>query len=205
MVEGHRAGILAIERVIDACLEHDIKFLSLFAFSTENWSRRREEVDYLLELMDSYLTQIVTRRLGSERYENVDFRFIGDLTRFPSSIQRSMKSLQEKDKSESLLTAVFAVNYGGRDEILRALEKLSVSNKPDISVRELEQHLDTRGIPDPDLVVRTSGVKRVSNFMIWQTAYSEWHFLDKSWPEISGDDVGGCVDEYHGRDRRFGA
>ena len=207
---GHKEGCKAIEALVPEAGKLGIKYLTVYAFSTENWKRSDEEVTGLMNLFRYY----AMRLLKSAKENNVRIRMIGDRTRFPKDIIISINRLEEETRDNTGLTFVVAANYGGRDEIRRAVMKYrdamhNLGQTPDDSDGELTEeefarYLDTAGIPDPDLLIRTSGELRLSNFLIWECAYSEIVITDTLWPDFNRDELVRCIEEYNKRNRRFG-
>ncbi|MDO4961333.1 MAG: polyprenyl diphosphate synthase [Eubacteriales bacterium] len=215
---GHKEGCKAIEALIPEAGKLGIKYLTVYAFSTENWKRSKEEVGALMDLFRFY----ALRLLKASKENNVRIKLIGDRRKFPSDIIDSINMLEAETAENTGLTFVIAANYGGRDEIRRAaaryakaLQEGTVPKEafagPDAKVPEGElteegfaAYLDTADIPDPDLVIRTSGELRLSNFLVWQAAYSEIVITDTLWPDFNKDELVKCIEEYNGRSRRFG-
>lgn len=227
---GHKEGCKAIEALVPEAGKLGIRYLTVYAFSTENWKRSEEEVTGLMDLFRYY----AGRLLKSAKENNVRIRMIGDRRRFPKDIIDSINRLEDETKDNTGLTFVVAANYGGRDEIRRAAMKYAAdcikkaaeagvggtgdgaaeavrSSAADVdgiidSLTEADfaQYLDTAGIPDPDLLIRTSGELRLSNFLTWQCAYSEIVITDVLWPDFNRDELIKCIEQYNGRNRRFG-
>lgn len=201
-VRGHKEGILAIERVIAGCISNSIPYVTFYAFSKENWDRDPYEIRYLLRLMRFFLVRIEAG-LASRLFHRTKVRFVGELGDFPAEIQRLMGRMEQRDLPEVACTAVVAVSYSGRNEIISAAAAAVQAGEP-LTSAALGNRLQTAGIPDPDMIVRTSGVKRLSNFLPWQSIYSELLFLEKLWPDVVEADVVAVVEEYRTRERRFG-
>lgn len=207
---GHKEGCKAIEALVPEAGKLGIKYLTVYAFSTENWKRSEEEVTGLMNLFRYY----AGRLLKSAKENNVRIRMIGDRSRFPQDIIAAINNLESETKDNTGLNFVVAANYGGRDEIRRAVIKYSNAlqdegNPETCKPNELTEagfarFLDTEGIPDPDLLIRTSGELRLSNFLIWQCAYSEIVITDTLWPDFDGAELLKCIEEYNKRNRRFG-
>ena len=202
---GHSEGAKAIERTCENADELGIKYLTVYAFSTENWKRPKDEVDAIMDLFEKYLDEV---RDFIE--ENIRVRFIGDRTRLSENLQRKMASVEEDSKDFDSMTLVLAINYGGRDEICHAAKKLAQQVKEgklepeDITMDMIERNLYTEEIPPVDLVIRPSGEQRLSNFMIWQAAYAEFYYTNILWPDFKGSDLDKAVIAYSERNRRFG-
>ncbi|MFC4668482.1 isoprenyl transferase [Seohaeicola nanhaiensis] len=204
---GHHAGARRVREVVEACPELGIKYLTIFAFSTENWKRTQVEVAGLMSLFRRYITR-ETRALASR---GVRVRFIGDRVRLDAKLIELMDMLEEQTKDNDLVHLTIAINYGGRDEVARATKRLARDvaagrlNSEDVDEQTLTRYLDTHVLPDPDLVIRTSGEARISNFLLWQSAYSEYEFIDTLWPDFTAAELERLCRSYGSRDRRFGA
>ncbi|MCA0906539.1 MULTISPECIES: isoprenyl transferase [Ruegeria] len=204
---GHHAGARRVREVVEACPGLGIKYLTVFAFSTENWKRTQVEVAGLMNLFRRYIIK-ETRTLADN---GIRVRFIGDRVRLDSKLIELMDSLEEETKNNDLVHLTVALNYGGRDEVARATKRLArdVAEgrlKPEeVDEETLPKYLDTRVLPDPDLVIRTSGEARISNFLLWQSAYSEYEFIDTLWPDFTAAELARLCQNYGTRDRRFGA
>ncbi len=196
---GHRYGAEAFRRIVRYCGDIGIKYVTVYAFSTENWARPEKEVKSIMKLLDTYLDECEK----SFKDYDVRMRFIGDITRLePSLAQKAMRL--EAITKENSLTLSIALNYGGKDELVHAVNKLIEAGKKDISASDIESELYTAGIPDPDLIVRTAGEMRLSNFLMWQSAYSEFYFTDTLWPDMDKKDIDEAVAEFYNRQRRYG-
>jgi len=199
---GHRAGTENLRRIITACVEFGIKYLTIYAFSTENWGRPREEVDGLMHILED----VIDRELDELHQEGVRLRHIGRLERLDPKIQEKVLDAIDLTKDNTRLTLNVAFNYGGRDEIICAIQKMIRDNiKPEELKDDLvNRYLFTAGVPDPDLIIRTSGEFRVSNFLIWQGAYSEWYVTSTYWPDFDKEEFAKALDTFGNRDRRYG-
>ncbi len=204
---GHRAGIDALRDILRVAVSIEgIRYLSLFAFSTENWNRPKEELEHLF----NYITEYVDSESSSFVEAGIKVTVIGDLSPFPERMKNSIERVIEETSRGSRLTAIFALNYGGRWDILNALKKLcsEVSSGSleldNVDYSLFSRYLSTSGIPDPDFLIRTSGEMRISNFMLWQLAYTELYFPKKYWPDFKGIDLIAALMEYQRRERRFG-
>lgn len=204
--EGHRRGADNVETIADAMSEEGVPYMTVYAFSTENWKRSKEEVEFLMQLLNWYLDSYVEKSIRN----GIRVRIIGDRSGLSEKMQEKIAVAEERTKSQTKLNLTFAINYGGRDEITRAARKLGEDIslgkvKPEeVSQKLLTTYLDTAELPDPDLVIRTSGEERISNFLLWQMAYSELYFSDKYWPEFTPEDLHAAIVEYSKRNRRFG-
>ncbi len=206
-IAGHRQGADAVRTAIETAIGNGIRYLTLYSFSSENWNRPRQEVDDLMGLLRRYLRSEI-----AELHQNgVRLRVIGDRSQLSQDIVQLIEESENYTVENTKLTLVLALSYGGRDEITAAARKIAQKveggdlSSGDITVEEFSANLDTAGIPDPDLLIRTSGEKRISNFLLWQLAYAEFVFLDTLWPEFSTQDFEHALSEYRTRERRFGA
>lgn len=203
---GHLQGSKVLEQICDDADEIGIKYLTVYVFSTENWSRSKSEVDGLMKILRNYLKDCIKRA----NKNNMKVRIIGKSDRLDGDIIQRISDLEEATKDNTGLVFQVALNYGGRDEMVRAMRKMTkdIIEKgldPDsIDEAMFSSYLDTAGIPDPDLIIRTSGEKRISNFLLWQCAYSEFDFPDVLWPEFNKDRLIEAVERYNKRERRFG-
>jgi len=204
--EGHRAGAESVREVIDGCKELGVEFLTLYAFSSENWSRPADEVNALMNLLDRFLDE----KEKDLDQQNVRLLTIGQLERLPEKTRLKLDRLRERTKGYTDLTLVLALSYGSREEILRAVRALALDaaagriDPETIDAAAFESRLETAGVPDPDLLIRTSGEMRISNFLLWQISYAEIVILQKNWPDFRKDDLKAAVSEYQRRHRRFG-
>ena len=203
---GHIKGCENLEKICDIVRDMGVKYLTVYAFSTENWKRSREEIDGLMKLFRSYLK----RCKKSAKKNNMRVKIIGDPSAFAPDIQESIRDLEEYSKDFDRIYFQIALNYGGRDELVRASRKLARAVKDGqispggITEETLEQFLDTAGIPDPDLLIRTSGEQRLSNYLLWQLAYTEFYFTDVPWPDFDKEELEKAIAKYNERDRRYG-
>ncbi|MCC1493568.1 isoprenyl transferase [Cognatishimia sp. F0-27] len=204
---GHHAGAKRVREVVEACPDLGVKYLTIFAFSTENWKRTQVEVAGLMSLFRRYITK-ETRALKAE---NVRVRFIGDRPRLDAKLRKLMDDLEEHTCHCDGVNLTIALNYGGRDEVARATQRLARDvrdgklDPESIDEETLPRYLDTCVLPDPDLVIRTSGEARISNFLLWQSAYAEYEFVETLWPDFGAEEMTRLVHAYGKRDRRFGA
>jgi undecaprenyl diphosphate synthase len=199
---GHRAGTENLRRVIRACVEFGVRYLTIYAFSTENWGRPRDEVEGLMRIVED----VIEKELNELDEQGVQLRHLGKLDRLNPTLQKKVLAAVERTKNNSRLVLNIAFNYGGRDEIVNAIRQILIDGvKPeDVNPELVSQYLYTVGIPDPDLIIRTSGELRISNFMIWQGAYSEWYITPTFWPDFGKEELRKALDEYASRDRRYG-
>lgn len=196
---GHSEGVKAMKRVIEAASEYGIEAVSFYAFSTENWSRPQDEVDSLFKMVDKFAKD----ELEYYAKKGYRVRIMGDLSRLPESTASALIRIIERTANNTGLTVNIGLNYGGRDEIIRAVNKLIESGKA-VTMDSLSTALDTSGMPDPDVIVRSAGEQRLSNFMLWQAAYSEFIYRKEYWPSFDKEILKGIIEEYSTRDRRFG-
>lgn len=199
---GHKAGTENLRRIIRATVEFGIKYLTIYAFSTENWGRPPEEVQGLLYILED----VIDRELKELHQEGVQLRHLGRLERLDPKLQKKVSAAMELTKNNDRLVLNIAWNYGGRDEIMQAIQKMMKDGvKPEDVTDELVNHyLYTVGVPDPDLIIRTSGELRISNFLIWQAAYSEWYVTPTYWPDFDKEEYRRALETYGQRDRRYG-
>jgi undecaprenyl diphosphate synthase len=199
---GHRAGTENLRRVIEACVEFGVQYLTLYAFSTENWGRPFEEVQGLMRILED----VIDRELQELHEQGVQLRHIGRLDRIKPSLKRKVLEAIALTKNNNRLILNIAFNYGGRDEIVWAIRHIIEAgvDSQDVTDELVSQYLFTAGVPDPDLIIRTSGELRGSNFLIWQGAYAEWYFTPTYWPDFGKEELRKAIDEFNQRDRRYG-
>ncbi len=203
---GHKAGANTLEQTLEDAWDLGIKYLTVYVFSTENWKRSVEEVKGIMNLLRDYLKKSIER----SNKNNMRVRIIGDRTKLDPDIIQSINDLEEATKNNTGLQFNMALNYGGRDEITRAVKGIATDVKEgrlsvdDISEELISSRLDTAELPDPDLLIRTSGEIRLSNYLPWQLAYSEFYFCDILWPDFNKEELKKAIDYYNGRDRRYG-
>lgn len=201
---GHTVGAKNVETICRAAWNMGIEYLTFYAFSTENWSRPDDEVKALMNLLSNYLA--TCKRTAKKN--NMRVRVIGDITRLEPKFQEQIKEIEEYSKAFDGLNMTIAINYGSRDEIRRSVQKLADDYKEgkvsEISEELISSYLDTKELPDPDLMIRTSGEQRLSNYLLWQLAYSEFYFTETPWPAFGEEDLKMAIEEYSKRDRRFG-
>ena len=203
---GHTVGSEVVEHMVEVASDLGIKYFTVYAFSTENWKRSEGEVSILFSLFSVYLKKLIEKG----RKNNVCCKIIGDKTALDDDLNKVIDELEESTKDNTGLTFIIAINYGGRDEITRALRTIAGevakgdTDLSDITEDLVSEHLDTGGIPDPDLLIRTGGEQRISNFLLWQCAYSEFYYCDTCWPDFDRNELIKAVVKYNKRDRRFG-
>ncbi len=199
---GHQKGEERIKPIIDEAIRLKIAHLTFWAFSTENWHRSKSEVNFLLNLYRS----VLHKKIDGFHKKNVRINIIGNLLMFPKDVQEMTLGWKEKTKNNNKITVNFALSYGGRDEIIRAIKKMGQSTKQwnNVTIEQFSNFLDTAGQPDPDLLIRTGGEKRLSGFLLWQLEYAELYFTDDFWPDFTPIKFRLAVEEYYSRQRRFG-
>ena len=203
---GHTAGAKNVEVVCEEAYTMGIEYLTLYAFSTENWNRSKEEVAALMNLLNQYLKNC----LKTAKKNNMRIRVIGDISRLDPSMQEKIRLLEKESASYNGLNLTIAINYGSRDEIVRGIKRMYQDveeHKLDadaISEEVVSKYLDTADLPDPDLMIRTSGEQRLSNYLLWQLAYAEFYFTPVAWPDFHGEELRKAVEAYENRDRRYG-
>ena len=204
---GHHAGARRVREVVEACPDLGVKYVTIFAFSTENWKRTQVEVAGLMSLFRRY----IKKEAKALHEEGVRVRFIGDRVRLDRKLVDMMDELEEYTAGNDRVHLTIALNYGGRDEVARATKRLAQDvalgklDPESVNEETLPKYLDTHVLPDPDLVIRTSGEARISNFLLWQSAYAEYEFIETLWPDFSAEIFAELVQNYGTRDRRFGA
>jgi undecaprenyl diphosphate synthase len=201
---GHREGVTAAKRVVTEAIAQEIEYVTLYAFSTENWRRSKEEVSFLMGLLARHL------RIEYDYYRENNVRVLhaGNIQGLPQQVRREIARVSEETSENTALTVILAVNYGGRDEVVRAVNRWLETNhgSPDARLSELDlaMNLDVGNVPDPDLVIRTAGERRISNFLLWQCAYSELYFSDRLWPDWGAEELREALRDYAARMRNFG-
>lgn len=199
-IKGHREGAKALREAITACMENGVQFLTVYAFSTENWNRPKQEVDALMEL----LREFIDKELDSFIENKIRLKTIGRIHELPQDIQEKIKQAEEKTADDPAFTFVLALNYGSRGEITDAVNKIIKSGIQEINEENFSEFLYTKDIPDPELLIRTSGELRLSNFLLWQLSYAEFYFTDILWPDFKKKHLVEAIEEYKKRNRRFG-
>ncbi len=203
---GHVQGAKTVEVICEEAYKMGIEYLTVYAFSTENWNRPKDEVDALMKLLRNYMKNC----LKTADKNNMCVRIIGEKSRLDEDIRTRIEELEEATKNNTGLHFTIAINYGGRDELVRAMRKIAdkVSagelERKDITEEVIEKHLDTAGLPEPDLLIRTCNEQRISNFLLWQLAYTEFYFTGVAWPDFSKEELEKAVEAYNHRDRRYG-
>ena len=203
---GHKQGAKTVEQICEDAWNLGIKYLTVYAFSTENWNRPQSEVDALMKLLSKYLTDSIERTSKN----NMRVRIIGEKSRLDDELRSKIEELENVSSKNTGLNFTIALNYGSRDEILRAIKNIANDVKSDtisaddIDVSLVDRYLDAKGVPDPDLLIRTSGEQRLSNFLLWQLAYTEFYFTECLWPDFDKEELKKAIFAYNKRDRRFG-
>lgn len=203
---GHAQGSKNVEKICETAYKMGVKYLTVYAFSTENWNRPQSEVDALMGLLRNYMKTC----LKTAEKNRMKVRVIGDVTKLDEDIRKRIAELEEASKNNDGLNFQIAINYGSRDEMVRAMRKMMRDCEEgkiasdEVTEERFETYLDTHGIPDPDLLIRTSGEQRLSNYLLWQLAYTEFYFTDVPWPDFSKKELEKAIEQYNNRDRRYG-
>ncbi len=197
---GHKVGLDAFVNTVDNCCAMGIEYLTVYAFSAENWNRSEEEVSALMELMSKGITKYEPEmnRL------NIKLKLVGDIDRFAEKYRNALRGVESRLEKNDGMTLCICLSYGGRQELVYAVNKLIKEGKSEITDKDISNCLYTQGVPDPDLIIRTSGEHRISNFLLWQSAYSEYYFTDVLWPDFDKNELLKAIDSYSKRERRFG-
>lgn len=198
---GHKKGVDALKNALRGCDKFGVKYLTVYAFSTENWNRKPEEVSFLMDL----LAQTIKNELKEMNENNIVISFIGDIAKLNSKLQKILKNAEETTKNNTGVNLQIAFNYGSRDELVHAVNSIISEGITEITEETISSHLYTKNVPDPDLLIRTGGEMRVSNYLLWQIAYSEFIVIKDFWPDFNEDIMAKCIMEYKKRNRRFGA
>ncbi len=197
---GHKSGSDTLKEVARAASDMGVKYLTVYAFSTENWKRPEEEVSFLMGLLRQYLKESIK----NAKKDNMRVRVLGRRDDLAEDIRQAIEKLESASEGFTGLNLQLAINYGGRDELVRAINKIVNEQEGPVTEEVIESYLDTAGIPDPELMIRTSGETRTSNFLLWQLAYTEFYFVDKHWPDFNEEDLIKAITAYNGIERRFG-
>ena len=205
-IMGHRKGVETVQSIVDECLELGIGYLTLYAFSSENWGRPRDEVEALMGLLGSFLKKELSQLHG----RGIRLLAIGELERLPDPIAKILRDVMQQTAGNDRMVLTLALSYGSRDELRRAVRRIAEDaaagriTPEEVTEERIEAALDTRSLPDPDLLIRTSGEMRISNFLLWQAAYTELYFTETLWPDFSAEQLHSALKEYSHRQRRFG-
>jgi len=202
-IEGHRNGVKRVNEIIDAALDHRLKAVTFYTFSMENWRRPKAEINALMGLLKNFIKSEMKRLHSS----NIVFRAVGDIEMLPSGVQKLLREFEELTRHNTGLIVSSALSYGGRAEIVNAIKTIieKGARPEDVNEELVGSCLYTAGIPDPDLIIRTSGEMRLSNFLLWQSAYAEFYFTDIHWPDFGREQLKDAINDYKRRERRFGA
>ena len=198
--KGHYYGLQNINKVIEYCIKLKIKYLTLYTFSTENWNRPKKEINYLFHLFKYFYKKNFSKLIKN----NIRIKFIGDLINIPKDLKPIIKKTQEKTKNNSAITVLFAFNYGAKSELINAFKNILKNNRKVINEELVSNYLYTKNIPDPDILIRTGGNKRLSNFLLWQLSYAELFFVNKNWPDFNFLDLKKIVNKFAYIQRKFG-
>ena len=196
---GHKNGLLTVDKIISAAIKKKIKYLTLFVFSTENWRRPVKEINYLFKLLDNYIDKEISNLLN----KNIKIKVLGNIEPFPNSLKYKIKKVEKLTKENKKIQINMALNYGSRQEIIYALKKIK-KNSLKINEKNINAYLYTKNIPDPEILIRTGNTNRISNFLIWQSIYSEIFFVKKMWPEFTEDDFYKIINKFQKISRNFG-
>ncbi len=197
---GHKVGLDTFVNTVDSCSDLGIEYLTVYAFSTENWNRATEEVSALMELMSRGIVKYEPEMVR----KNIRLKLLGDIDRFEPKYREALRSVEERLSNNTGMTLCICLSYGGRQELVNAVNRLLKEGKTEITAEDIERNLYSAGVPDPDLVVRTSGEYRISNFLLWQSAYSEYYFTDVYWPDFDKKELLKAIESFSKRERRFG-
>ena len=198
--KGHYYGLQNINKVIENCIKLKIKYLTLYTFSTENWNRPKKEINYLFHLFKYFYKKNFSKLIKN----NIRIKFIGDLINIPKDLKPIIKKIQEKTKNNSAITVIFAFNYGAKSELINAFKNILKNKRKVINEELVSNYLYTKNIPDPDILIRTGGNKRLSNFLLWQLSYAELFFVNKNWPDFNFLDLKKIVNKFAYIQRKFG-
>jgi undecaprenyl diphosphate synthase len=199
-IAGHREGAVSLREVLKACAEFGVKYLTVYAFSTENWNRPDEEVNFLMALF----SQTIDREIDELNKNGVRLNFLGRLSRFASELRKKMETTSEKTRANDRITLNVMVNYGGRAELIDAVQSIIDAGEKKVDEEMISRHLYTKGMPDPDLLIRTASEMRVSNFLLWQIAYTELYVTPVLWPDFRKEELKKAIEDYQTRVRKFG-
>jgi len=196
---GHKKGLATVEKVIDAAIEHKIKYLTLYVFSTENWKRPVNEINYLLKLLNSYISKEINNLLKRD----IRIKVLGNIKQFPKELKLKLSKVEKLTKNNKTIQINMALNYGSRQELVGSIKKL-INKKINISEKNIEKYLYTRGLPDPDILIRTGNTNRISNFLLWQLIYTEIFFVKKMWPDFTKKDFSKIISKFKKINRNYG-
>ena len=196
---GHKKGLATVEKVIDAAIEHKIKYLTLYVFSTENWKRPVNEINYLLKLLNSYISKEINNLLKRD----IRIKVLGNIKQFPKELKLKLSNVEKLTKNNKTIQINMALNYGSRQELVGSIKKL-IKKKNNISEKNIGKYLYTRGLPDPDILIRTGNTNRISNFLLWQLIYTEIFFVKKMWPDFTKKDFSKIISKFKKINRNYG-
>jgi undecaprenyl diphosphate synthase len=197
---GHRAGLNTVDLIINHCIRHKIDFLTLYTFSSENWKRPKKEITFLFKLLENFLS----KKINEINEKNIKLKFIGELNKLPIKLQKLIKLSEKKTINKKSLQVNIALNYGSKIELINSIKKIK-KKKIKISVKNIDDNLYTKNIPDPDILIRTGDTHRLSNFLLWQLSYTEIFFEKKLWPDFKGKDFNKILDKFRNIKRNFGS
>tara|TARA_B100000579_G_scaffold416145_1_gene411412 strand:+ start:2093 stop:2770 length:678 start_codon:yes stop_codon:yes gene_type:complete len=197
--QGHKSGLITVEKIIKSSIKNNIKYLTLYAFSTENWKRPKIEIKFLMNLLQSFLLE----KIDTLHKNGIKLKIIGNIKKFPERIQKNLKSAEKKTRKNKKLHLILALNYGSKNELVNAL-KIIKSKKLKVNENSIEKNLYTKDIPNPDVLIRTGNTNRLSNFLLWQLSYSEIFFVEKMWPDFNERDYKKILDKFKKIKRNFG-
>ena len=197
---GHKAGLDAFVDTVDVCSDIGIKYLTVYAFSCENWNREKSEVSALMELMSNGITKYEPEM----KRKNIKLKLVGDMNMFAPVYRDALTGVEDRLTGNTGMVLSVCLSYGGRQEIVHAVNEILKESKKEITDRDIQEHLYTKNIPDPDLIIRTSGEYRISNFLLWQSAYAEYYFTDVLWPDFDKNELMKALESYSKRERRYG-
>ena len=196
---GHKIGLKTVEKIIKSSIKNKIKYLTLFAFSTENWKRPKNEIKFLFKLLDNF----IDKKINEFKKNNIRLKIIGDISNFNNKLKKKLNDSEKMTLKNKKLQVNLALNYGSKNELIRAFKLLN-KKKYKSNIKNLEKNLYTRDIPDPEILIRTGGTKRLSNFLLWQLAYTEIFFIDKLWPDFNERDFNNIIKKFYNIKRNFG-
>jgi undecaprenyl diphosphate synthase len=198
--EGHRAGLNTVEIVINQCINHNIKFLTLYTFSSENWKRPKKEISFLFNLLETFLKKKINKLIEKD----IKLHFIGELNKLPLKLQKLIQTSQKETQNNKLLQINIALNYGSKIELINSIKKIK-KQKIILNIKNIDKNLYTRNIPDPEILIRTGNTQRLSNFLLWQLAYTEIFFVKKLWPDFNANDFKKILNIFKRIKRNFGS
>ena len=196
---GHKAGLRTVEKIIKSSIKNKVKYLTLYAFSTENWKRPKNEINFLFNLLDSF----IDKKIDELKKQNIRLKVIGNINILSIRLKKKLKKSEFVTKENNRLQVNLALNYGSKSELLNAFKKINI-NKQTINIKNIEKNLYTSGIPDPDILIRTGNTNRLSNFLLWQMAYSEIFFVRKLWPDFGENDYNNIIKKFRKTKRKYG-